>query len=169
MQNFREDDGRIARIRVILVSRNTHCHEKVIFRSGNLIFCDRRICTAIRENSSWKNRIDPVGMDVQTPRFSWQLISGQKNSMQTAYEIRVTNKSGKSVIWSSGKQATDQSTYVPYAGLPLQSAATYYWQVRVWDNKGNISVRRPGFLANGIIAAKRLKAKWIESDLLPIV
>jgi hypothetical protein len=52
MQIFREDDGRIALIRVILVSRNTSCHEKDIFRSGNFIFCDRSICTDISKKSS---------------------------------------------------------------------------------------------------------------------
>src|ERR1700704_5103084 len=91
------------------------------------------------KNLRVENRFNPVGMDVATPRFSWQLISGVKNLMQTAYEIRVTNKSGKSVIWNSGKHATDQSIYVPYSGPPLQSATTYYWQVRVWDKKGNTS------------------------------
>ena len=139
MQIFREDDGRIARIRVILVSRNTCCHEKNIFRSDHLIFCDRRICTAIRKNLRLENRIDPVGMDVQTPRFSWQLISGKKNLMQSAYEIRVTNKSGKSVVWSSGKQNTDQSRMCRMPDA-LAIGFDYYWQVRVWDNKGNISV-----------------------------
>src|ERR1700759_24678 len=91
------------------------------------------------QNLRVENRSNPVGMDVSTPRFSWQLMSAKRNLMQTGYEIRVTDKSGKSVVWNSGKQATDQSTYVSYSGGPLQSAMTYYWQVRVWDNQGNIS------------------------------
>ncbi|MEJ0083752.1 MAG: alpha-L-rhamnosidase N-terminal domain-containing protein [Puia sp.] len=116
------------------------------------------------KNLRLENRIDPIGMDVQTPRFSWQLISGQKNLMQTAYEIRVTNKSGKSVLWNTGKQATDQSIYVPYSGLPLQSAATYFWQVRVWDNKGNISGwSDQAFWQMGLLQKDDWKAKWIES------
>ena len=52
MQIIREDDDRIALIRVILVSRNASCHEKDIFRSGNFIFCDRRICADIHKKSS---------------------------------------------------------------------------------------------------------------------
>src|SRR6478735_4211328 len=88
-------------------------------------------------NLRLENRINPVGMDVPTPRFSWQLVSGKRNVMQTAYEIRVTDKSGKSIVWNSSKQTTDQSIYIPYAGRPLQTAMTYYWQVRVWDNHGN--------------------------------
>jgi alpha-L-rhamnosidase len=115
-------------------------------------------------NLRLENRINPIGMDVPTPRFSWQLISGKKNLMQTAYEIRVTNKSGKSLVWNSGKRATDQSVYVPYSGRPLQSAVTYYWQVRVWDNKGNTSVwSDQASWQMGLLQKEDWKAKWIES------
>ncbi|MCR4614163.1 MAG: hypothetical protein K5778_09180, partial [Bacteroidaceae bacterium] len=31
----------------------------------------------------------PLGIDTQTPRFSWQLESDQRNVVQTAYEIVV--------------------------------------------------------------------------------
>src|SRR5664279_5266187 len=112
-----------------------------------------------------ENRINPVGMDIPTPRFSWQLVSDKKNLLQTACEIRVTNKSGKEVFWNSGKQTTDQSLYVPYAGKPLLSAVTYYWQVRVWDNKGNHSDwSERAFWQMGLLQADDWKAKWIESE-----
>ena len=116
------------------------------------------------KNLRCENRVNPLGMDIRNPRFSWQLISDQKNLMQTAYEIRVTNKSGKSIIWNSGKQMTDQSLYVPYAGKPLQSAMTYFWQVRVWDNKGNTSDwSERAFWQMGLLQTDDWKAKWIES------
>ena len=116
------------------------------------------------KNLRLENRINPVGMDVPTPRFSWQLVSGKRNLMQTAFEIRVTDKSGKSIIWNSGKQITDQSVYVPYSGDPLQSAMTYYWQVRVWDNQGNTSGWSDrAFWQTGLLVTNDWKAKWIES------
>ncbi len=37
-----------------------------------------------------ENKVNPIGIDVKTPRFSWQLVSGKRNVMQTAYEIRVS-------------------------------------------------------------------------------
>jgi hypothetical protein len=38
-----------------------------------------------------ENKVNPIGLDVLNPRFSWQLASDKRNVMQTAYEIRVAN------------------------------------------------------------------------------
>ncbi|MBO9660749.1 MAG: hypothetical protein J7527_18145, partial [Chitinophagaceae bacterium] len=46
-----------------------------------------------------ENRVNPVGLDNTTPRFSWQLSSPQRNIQQTAYEIVVE-------MISSGKKTT---------------------------------------------------------------
>ena len=89
-------------------------------------------------------RENPVGLDQKQPRFSWQLASDQRNVMQTAYELRVSTDStrllqGDSLVWNSGQVNSDSSTYVAYAGEPLQSGQRYYWQVRITDNKGTTS------------------------------
>lgn len=34
-------------------------------------------------------KVNPVGIDVETPRLSWQITSNQENVKQVAYEIRV--------------------------------------------------------------------------------
>ena len=88
-----------------------------------------------------ENMVNPIGLDITTPRFSWQLVSGKRNTIQTAYEITVNNTAGKNgqPIWSSGKIVSQQSVYVPYAGGTLQPNHRYYWQVRVWDNSGKAS------------------------------
>src|SRR4028119_1215661 len=88
-----------------------------------------------------ENKVDPVGIDMIKPSLSWQLTSGGRNIMQTAYEILVATdaaslKSGKGSTWSSGKVASSQSVYIPYSGKALESGKKYYWQVRVWDNSG---------------------------------
>jgi alpha-L-rhamnosidase len=115
-------------------------------------------------NLRCENRINPVGVDVPSPRFSWQLISDKKNLMQIAYEIRITNKSGRSNIWNSGKQMSAQSIYISYTGSTFKSATTYYWQVRVWDNKGKVSDwSEKAFWQMGLLKEDDWKAKWIES------
>ena len=89
------------------------------------------------QNLLCENLTDPIGLDAQQPRFSWQLVSDQRNISQTAYEIIVS--SGKSTAWKSGKVISDRSVHVPYAGTALQSGKKYTWEVRVWDNNGKPS------------------------------
>ncbi len=115
-----------------------------------------------------ENLINPIGLDIQQPQFSWQLISGKRNVMQVAYEIRVGSNAafllkGKNLHWSSGKIESDQSIHVVYEGDALQSAKKYFWQVRVWDNLGNISSwSEPGFWQMGLLKSSDWKAKWIQ-------
>src|SRR5436190_5059912 len=80
---------------------------------------------------------EPIGLGVKQPRFSWQLTGDKRNLAQTAYEIKIAD--GSATAWTSGKVLSDQSVYVQYAGKPLESEKKYHWQVRAWDNYGNVS------------------------------
>ncbi len=112
--------------------------------------------------------INPVGIDIQQPRLSWQLVSDAENVMQTAYEIRVAasekdlSKTGKQ-IWNSGKVTSDKSVNVVYQGPALKSMQRVYWQVRVWDNKSKkaSSWSQPAFWEMGILEPQLWSAKWI--------
>ena len=108
-----------------------------------------------------ENLTNPVGIDASTLRFSWQIVSNQRNVQQTAWEIKVME--GKSTVWNSGKTMTDQSVQVPYAGKPLQPATRYSWQVRAWDNNGRATPWSS--LANFQTALRSpndWKAQWIS-------
>jgi alpha-L-rhamnosidase len=115
-----------------------------------------------------ENLINPIGLDVLQPRFGWQLNADRRNVLQTAYEIRVASIStellaGKKLLWTSGKTASDASVWVPYHGPALQSGNKYWWQVRVWDNAGNVSAwSEPAFWQMGLLTATDWKAKWIS-------
>jgi alpha-L-rhamnosidase len=116
------------------------------------------------KNLRCENRIDPHGLDIPFPRFSWQLESVERNQVQTAYEIRVGMKSSKNKFWNSGKQISGQSAFVPYSGSALQSATTYFWQVRVWDRNGKVSDwSAQAYWQMGLLQPGDWKAKWIES------
>ena len=39
-----------------------------------------------------ENRTDPIGLGTPHPRFTWKIVSGDRNVMQSAYEIRVSDK-----------------------------------------------------------------------------
>lgn len=118
------------------------------------------------QNLVTENLINPIGLDIPKPHFSWQLVSSKRNVLQTAYEIRVGSNSkeltrGKST-WSTGKVASGQSILVPYNGEPLTSGKRYYWQVRVWDNAGQASAwSTPAFWQMALLKSSDWKASWI--------
>jgi len=120
------------------------------------------------QNLLCENLSNPIGLDEQHPRFSWQLISDARNIMQAAYEIRVSNNASslekdKDIIWSTGKISSDSSVYITYRGAQLESGKKYYWQVRVWDNAGKASSwSEPASWQMGLLNANDWKAKWIE-------
>jgi alpha-L-rhamnosidase len=72
------------------------------------------------------------------PRFGWLPQDDDGGEIQTAYEIEVRDASGKTV-WSSGKVASGQQSYVPYAGPALAPGRAYDWRVRTWDRGGQAS------------------------------
>ena len=115
--------------------------------------------------------INPIGIDVQTPRLSWKLVSEEQNVIQNACEIRVATsqkslQSGKGLLWSSGKIASQQSVNVEYGGEPLKSMQRVYWQVRVWDQNGKLSAwSSPAFWETGLMDSANWKASWIISPL----
>jgi hypothetical protein len=45
---------------------------------------------------------NPLGIDIDQPRLSWKLMSGQHGTMQSAYQIRMTDKQGVR-LWDTGK------------------------------------------------------------------
>ncbi|HLY71101.1 MAG TPA: family 78 glycoside hydrolase catalytic domain, partial [Puia sp.] len=109
-----------------------------------------------------ENLVNPMGIDAVQPGFSWQLISGKRNTMQTAYEIRVVD--GKRIAWSSGKVVSDSSIHVRYQGEELRAAKRYSWQVRVWDNDQKASGwSAPAFWQMGLLKPSDWTAKWIEA------
>ncbi len=114
-----------------------------------------------------ENQVNPIGLDIVHPRFSWQLNSNKRNVLQTAYEIRLSEdqsiSKGNNIKWMTGKVTSDSSVHVVYKGSSLQSGKRYYWRVRVWDNTGKASAwSDPAFFQMAFLQASDWKAKWIE-------
>lgn len=82
----------------------------------------------------------PLGMDVQNPRFSWQMSSppGGRGYSQTSYQLIVKDHTGN-VVWDSKKSDSSVSLGILYGGTPLKSATRYNWTVNVWDQNGEMS------------------------------
>ncbi|MEA5257918.1 family 78 glycoside hydrolase catalytic domain [Arcicella aquatica] len=107
-----------------------------------------------------ENRVNPIGIDAEKPRFSWVLSTDKKNVLQTAYEIQV--KKGKETIWSSGKVASSSSIFNSYGGSQLPSNTRFTWQVRAWDNQGQTSEWVTASFQTALNKTD-WKAKWINS------
>jgi alpha-L-rhamnosidase len=115
-----------------------------------------------------ENKKNPIGVDVLKPRLTWKISSAGFNVMQTAYSLRIGTDqklSASKTIWQTGKINSDESVLIPYDGPGLKAVQRYYWQVKVWDNKGRESKwSEPAFWETGLISPAGWKAKWIELE-----
>ena len=114
------------------------------------------------------HKINPIGIDNKQPRFSWKIIGTGNNIMQTAYSLRVATDekfSSSKTIWQSGKVESDESILQLYNGPDLKSGQRYFWQVKIWDNKGKESKwSTVAYWEMGLLSQSDWKAKWIEME-----
>ena len=108
-------------------------------------------------------KTNPVGTDETQPRFSWKLESDQKDTLQTAYRLTVSNGE---VMWDTGRVESDQSTLIEYMGTVFEARTAYNWNVTVWDNHGESATASACF-ETGLLkgAAFEGKARWITHGL----
>ncbi len=110
---------------------------------------------------------NPLGIDAPRPQLSWNIDSDVRGERQTAYQILVASTpelltKDKGDLWNSGKVASAENAYVPYAGANLKSRAQCYWKVRVWDSAGKVSAWSPAASwTMGLLRPDDWTAKWI--------
>ncbi|GGI29111.1 family 78 glycoside hydrolase catalytic domain [Pedobacter mendelii] len=91
-------------------------------------------------NLTVEHQINPLSVDNSHLRFSWKINSDLQNTMQTSYEIRISNNpliTDRNSVKIAKKN--DHSVLTAYEGPALLSKTKYYWQVKVKDNHGNTS------------------------------
>lgn len=108
-------------------------------------------------------KTNPLGMDEVQPRFSWKLRSDTPDTVQTAYQIRVSNGE---VLWDTGRVESDQSILVEYLGAAFAPRTPYTWQVTVWTNHGESAAAGAAF-ETGLLGGSAFegKAQWITDGL----
>lgn len=111
--------------------------------------------------------VDPLGIDVDKPRLSWQLLSEQQGQKQTAYRLLVASSRenlDKEIgdLWDTDKVKSDESFQVAYKGDHLQSHMQCFWKVMVWDkDEQSTEWSEPAFWSMGLLSPDDWKAKWI--------
>ncbi|HEY5561408.1 MAG TPA: family 78 glycoside hydrolase catalytic domain [Clostridiaceae bacterium] len=93
----------------------------------------------------------PLGIDVEKPRFSWQMSApiGRRDYVQTAYQL-VVKKSNGVIVWDSSQVKSDNSLNIIYAGSTLQASTRYIWTVTVWNQEDSSA----------------LEVSWFETGLM---
>lgn len=108
---------------------------------------------------------NPLGIDVATPRFTWEISAGH-NGKQTACRLKVATspqllKRGKADVWKSRRVNTDIPRMV-YQGPALQAHTRYYWQVEVWSNSRKLTSEIASFETAKLFITDWHDAKWIS-------
>lgn len=120
-------------------------------------------------NLKCEYKVNPLGVDIEKPRFSWISESAQRGVSQSAWQVLVAS-SRKNLdenvadVWDSQKVSADQSIHIGYEGKPLESNRTYFWKVRIWDQNGDEHVSEPAFWTTGLLHESDWKSKWIGLD-----
>ncbi|MCL1819664.1 MAG: glycoside hydrolase family 78 protein [Oscillospiraceae bacterium] len=101
-------------------------------------------------------RHSPLGIDNQTPLFSWKCEGGIK---QSAFRVLAKDESGTE-IFDSGKVQTD-SMRCRYSGNPLVSRQRVTWGVTLWDEKKREEQSEIAAFDMGLLNPGDWQADWI--------
>lgn len=145
---------------------------KSVFAIWIMLLCLHGFSQSIK---SYDHRVeyktDPLGIETQTPRFSWKIKGTGVDIMQASYELQVARSENfNELVWETGEVRSDQSILIPYKGTQLISRNKYYWRVRIKEEKDGVSSwSKASNWEMGLLEKEDWKAKWIEpkQDTIP--
>lgn len=108
---------------------------------------------------------NPIGIDAQSPRFSWLMEDASYGAAQTAYQLVVGTDSlavlrGQGNCWDTQKISSDKMLAV-YQGKKLTPYTKYFWKVNIWDKNGAEKASSVASFETGVMDAKNWKGYWI--------
>jgi alpha-L-rhamnosidase len=117
---------------------------------------------------------NPIGVDSENPRFSWNMVSDVRGAKQVAYELVIAEneknlKKGE-YYWSSGKVSSSKSVNLKYTGdKKLKPSTRYYWNVKVWDQNNKVlESKKNSYFETGLMSTDGKTnwngAKWITNN-----
>jgi alpha-L-rhamnosidase len=111
---------------------------------------------------------DPVGIDVNNPRFSWIITADKRDIYQQSYRIIVSDKADdvrnkKGALWDSGPIESNNTIQIEYKGQALTDNHSYYWRASsVIDGQEIWS--EPATFHTGLLHQNYWKAKWLSTE-----
>jgi len=118
-----------------------------------------------------ENMVTPLAVDEKNPVFSWKLNMNGYGRSQSAYQIVVATSEEKALagegdMWNSGKVVGENNYDILYGGTTFNSRTTYYWKVRVWDEKDTVTEWSDvSYFHTGIFDSSDWKGSWIGAEM----
>ncbi|MBN1560215.1 family 78 glycoside hydrolase catalytic domain [candidate division KSB1 bacterium] len=115
--------------------------------------------------------VNPLGMD-QPPAFAWILSSDERGAAQTAYQLQIATslpllQEDEADLYDSDKKLTSQSIAIQPEDVAVQSRRRYFWRVRVWDQRDEVSEWSvPAWFEMGLLNDSDWRAHWISAPVL---
>ncbi|HEY4789481.1 MAG TPA: alpha-L-rhamnosidase, partial [Bacteroidales bacterium] len=135
--------------------------------------CGQRVITVMNPRCEYE--INPLGLETDHPRLSWELASDLKNQTQSAFRIIVADNpetltSDKGNVWDTKKIKSNESIQVEYQGKQLEPNKKYYWKVKVWnqDSKESDWSETASWQMGLLSRADWGRAQWITMPELNI-
>ncbi len=114
--------------------------------------------------------INPIGIDIPLPRFSWVLKQEERGQNQSAFQIivsssKIYSESENGDMWDSGKIKSDKTVNILYKGKDLKSNSIYYWRAKWWDQNNNASeYSEIAKFETAFLEQSHWKANWITRE-----
>lgn len=119
-----------------------------------------------------EGRTSPQGIDIEAPRFGWQITSDKKNVMQTCYRIIVASSMEKlnrnmGDVWDSQLVKSDTSQWIALGNnISLKPNTAYYWKVFVKTNRDRTIMSEYAQWSTGMMGDNNWRGSWIGTDSL---
>lgn len=109
---------------------------------------------------------NPLGIDTENTRLTWQINDKRQGALQTAYQVLVATDSAilinnQADIWDTGKQASND-ILISYAGKKLTPQTRYFWKIISWDQEGKAQHSAIAVFETGKMGTGNWKGAWIS-------
>lgn len=119
------------------------------------------------KNPLCENKVNPIGIDADFVKISWQLVSDRHRVRQVGYRVQVAEEAQfHNLLWDSGKIESDQCLHVPVPAesLPLEAEKRYYYRIKAWNQNAEQSDwSEAAYWETGLQSTENWRGEWIAA------